>query len=195
MDCTCITWCVWGIVLLLVAGFLDFATDPVSPWNEVLAVLFGVGAGLTLDEFALWIYLRDVYWAEEGRASFDAVVVAAALGGLVVLWLAPFDLPRNTSSVTTLFIAVTLDVALSAAAILKGKPMLGLIGVFIALASLIGLVRLAAPRSFWARRLYGAEGPKLARAEARWARITTRRRRIANAIAGAPELDAAHPPE
>src|SRR5436305_12889856 len=52
---------VWGIVLLLMSGLLEFATAPDSPWNEILAGLFGVGAGLTLDEFALWIYLRDVY--------------------------------------------------------------------------------------------------------------------------------------
>src|SRR5947209_13257649 len=85
---------VWGIVLILVAGFLEFATAPSSPWNEVLAGLFGVGAGFTLDEFALWIYLRDVSWAQEGRASFDAVVVAGLLGSLVVLGVAPFDLPN-----------------------------------------------------------------------------------------------------
>ncbi len=41
---------VWGIVLILLAGFLGFAVNPVSPWNEVLATLFGIGAGLTLDE-------------------------------------------------------------------------------------------------------------------------------------------------
>jgi len=38
---------------------------------------FGVGAGLTLDELALWLHLKDVYWAEKGRRSFAAVVVAA----------------------------------------------------------------------------------------------------------------------
>src|SRR4029077_7958772 len=107
---------VWGISLLLVAGFLGYAVNPVSPWNEILAALFGIGAGLTLDEFALWIYLDDVYWAEEGRASLDAVVVAAVLGGLVVLGLAPFDLHNNTSSLTTLFSATAIDVALSALA-------------------------------------------------------------------------------
>jgi hypothetical protein len=53
---------VWGIVLLLLAGFLSFVTRAKSPWEEILAALFGVGAGLTLDEFALWIHLRDVYW-------------------------------------------------------------------------------------------------------------------------------------
>ena len=41
---------VWGIVLLLVAGFLGFATSARSPWEEILAGAFGVGAGLTLDE-------------------------------------------------------------------------------------------------------------------------------------------------
>src|SRR3954454_14271805 len=45
---------VWGIVLLLFSGFLGFALDPKSPWSEILAAGFGIGAGLTLDEFALW---------------------------------------------------------------------------------------------------------------------------------------------
>ena len=53
---------VWGIILLLTTGFLGFTLNPDSPWNEILAAGFGVGAGFTLDEFALWVYLRDVYW-------------------------------------------------------------------------------------------------------------------------------------
>src|SRR5215468_7223514 len=57
---------VWGILLLLVAGFIEFALGPSSPWLEILAALFGVGAGLTLDEFALWVHLDDVYWTEQG---------------------------------------------------------------------------------------------------------------------------------
>jgi hypothetical protein len=44
-----------------------------------------VGAALTLDEFALWVNLRDVYWEREGRRSIDAVFVAAGLGGLVLV--------------------------------------------------------------------------------------------------------------
>ncbi|HTA15654.1 MAG TPA: hypothetical protein VK781_12435, partial [Solirubrobacteraceae bacterium] len=46
---------VWGICLMMSSGFLDFALAPLSPWSEVLAAVFGVGAGLTLDEFALWV--------------------------------------------------------------------------------------------------------------------------------------------
>ena len=97
---------------------MSFAVNAVSPWNEVLAALFGIGCGLTLDEFALWIYLRDVYWAKEGRASLDAVVVAGAVGGLVVFGVAPFDLPNNTGSVASLAVSVLIAVALAALAIL-----------------------------------------------------------------------------
>lgn len=183
---------VWGIVLVLTTGFLGFALTPSSPWDEILAGAFGVGMGLTLDEFALWIYLRDVYWAEEGRASLDAVVVAAALGGLVVLGIAPFDVPNNTSSVTALLVSVLLVTVLSAWAILKGRLWLGLLGVFIPLASIVGVCRLAAPGSAWARRFYGADGRKLARSQARFERTKARRRRLADTIAGSPSVPPAN---
>src|SRR5438270_5195041 len=110
---------VWGIVLLLLCGFLSFVTKAKSPWEEILAALFGIGAGLTLDEFALWIHLSDVYWTEEGRSSFDAVVVAAVLGGLIVVGVAPFDLSRNAGSIETRAISVVVDVFLALVAIVK----------------------------------------------------------------------------
>jgi hypothetical protein len=175
---------VWGIVLLLLTGFLSFVTKATSPWEEILAGLFGVGAGFTLDEFALWIHLRDVYWAEEGRSSFDAVVVAAVLGGLIVVGAAPFDLSKNAASIETLVIAVVVDLFLALLAILKGKPMLGMIGIFIPLVSLVAAIRLASPRSWWARRWY--HGKKLARSERRWLRIKARHKRVVNAILGPP---------
>jgi hypothetical protein len=56
--------------------------------------------------------------------------------------------------------------------------------------SLVGAVRLASPRSFWAERFYKPGGRKRARAEARWERIDARRRRLYDAIAGAPEASA-----
>ncbi len=74
---------VWGIILMLLCGSLGFAIDQGSPRTEILAGLFGVGAGLTLDEFALWVHLRDVYWSEEGRSSFDAVIGAAVIGAVM----------------------------------------------------------------------------------------------------------------
>jgi hypothetical protein len=177
---------VWGIALLLVAGFLGFATSARSPWEEILAGAFGVGAGLTLDEFALWIYLRDVYWAEEGRASLDAVIVAAALAGLVLLGIAPFDLPHNASSLGSIALSVLIALVLSALAILKGRPFLGLIGLFVPPASVIAICRLAAPSSPWARRFYPEGADKLERAQRRFMDARLRRRRLADAIAGAP---------
>jgi len=177
---------VWGIVLLLIAGFLSFVTKPTSPWEEILAALFGIGAGFTLDEFALWVHLRDVYWAQEGRSSFDAVIVAAVLGGLIVLGAAPFDLQRNASQVETLVIVVVIDVLLAVLAILKGKPMMGMIGLFIPFVSLVGAVRLAAPGSAWARRWYRPGSKRLARAEGRWRRIKARHKRVVDAVLGPP---------
>jgi hypothetical protein len=178
---------VWGIVLLLLTGFLGFVIAPVSPWTEILAGAFGVGAGLTLDEFALWIYLRDVYWAEEGRASLDAVLAAVLIGGLIVLGLAPFDLPNDAPSVATVLVTVLVAVLLAAAAIFKGKPFLGLVGIFLPPVSLVAAVRLAAPGSPWARRFYTPDGHELARSEARYARIAARRQRLGDAIGGAPD--------
>lgn len=177
---------VWGIVLLLTSGFLNFVLKPGSPWAEILAGGFGVGAGLTLDEFALWVHLEDVYWTQEGRISLDAVVVAALLGGLIVLGLAPFDLPNQAGSISSLVIAILIDLLLSALAILKGKPILGLIGVFIPPVSLVGAGRLAAPSSPWARQRYPPDGVKMAESRVRFERVRSRRRWLSNAIGGAP---------
>jgi hypothetical protein len=73
---------VWGILLLLLVGY-GWLWQPTS-WRprtvgRILAFLYGVGSGLTLDEFALWLNLRDVYWEREGRASIDAVLLFSAL--------------------------------------------------------------------------------------------------------------------
>lgn len=77
---------VWGILLLLVTGYLGFAFDPRTA-REPLAALFGVGAALTLDEFALWLSLEDVYWTKQGRRSVDVVIMASAVLGLVLVGL------------------------------------------------------------------------------------------------------------
>jgi hypothetical protein len=70
---------VWGILLLLTMGYLGLATEPSSPWLELVAIAFGIGMGLTLDEFALWLNLEDVYWTEKGRQSIDAVIITAGM--------------------------------------------------------------------------------------------------------------------
>jgi hypothetical protein len=78
---------VWGILLLLVVGYvalMEFGTrSPVSNLVTRLgAVAFGIGAALTLDEFALWLNLQDVYWEKQGRLSVDAVLI---FGGILLV--------------------------------------------------------------------------------------------------------------
>lgn len=82
---------VWGILLLLVVGYvwLIEAGTTSSLLSSITAILYGVGAALTLDEFALWLNLQDVYWAGPGRESIDAVVIFAGLLS-VGIWGAPF---------------------------------------------------------------------------------------------------------
>jgi hypothetical protein len=75
-----------GIFLILVTGYLSSALH-LREARTVVAIFFGIGAALTLDEFALWLHLKDVYWSTQGRRSIDAVIVAATLAGLVVLGL------------------------------------------------------------------------------------------------------------
>jgi hypothetical protein len=178
---------VFGIVLLLLAGFA-LALQPPSPWLEIFAAGFGIGAGLTLDEYALWLHLEDVYWAEEGRRSVDAVVIAALIGGLLLLGFLPFSTDDGAIPIIVSVLAVLL---LSTLAILKGKIVMGVAGVLFPLVGLIGAIRLAKPDSFWAQRRYEPGSRKLARAERRYERHTRRYQRFQDSVAGAPEEPAA----
>ena len=156
---------VWGILLMLFCGFLSFAAPLQSPWWHVIAIGFGIGAGFTLDEFALWVHLEDVYWSEAGRMSFDAVVCTFAFAVLVVLGTRPFGLDEPASIWGTAA-AVTAIVALALICFAKGRVLLGVIGVFIPVVAFFGAVRLAHPASIWAKRRYG--DARMARAQARF---------------------------
>src|SRR5215210_2126409 len=71
---------VFGIITIMVVGWAAVTSgDLGDPAQGIAAVLFGIGTGLTLDEYALWLNLKDVYWEKQGRASIDAVIVAAAV--------------------------------------------------------------------------------------------------------------------
>ncbi|HEY0316977.1 MAG TPA: hypothetical protein VGC49_01645, partial [Solirubrobacterales bacterium] len=96
---------VFGIVAMMIAGTLGFAVHGAGPWAEICGFLFGVGAGLTIDEFALWVYLDDVYWAEEGRRSVDAVVIAALIGGMILMGFAPVG---SGAGVVTIVVTVVV---------------------------------------------------------------------------------------
>jgi uncharacterized membrane protein len=157
---------VWGILLLLAFGYLGIAVDPPSPWREVVAVLFGIGMGLTLDEFALWLNLEDVYWSEKGRQSIDAVIVAACLLTITLLglgfWIDVLQAVlvflgiggSRLSGAESTALLVPFQVAgacLAAICVLKGKPFMGIVGLFIPVVALVGAIRRAQPESRWTR--------------------------------------------
>jgi hypothetical protein len=86
---------VWGIALLLLVGYLwliqvgSGATPRSHHLGRVTAVLYGSGAALTLDEFAMLLHLEDRYWGPAGRASRDAVLLFGAFVS-AGLWGGPF---------------------------------------------------------------------------------------------------------
>ncbi|MGA8272332.1 MAG: hypothetical protein WB919_12295 [Candidatus Sulfotelmatobacter sp.] len=94
-----------GILILLLVGYgwlADIGTgvdDSSILLSRLMSILYGVGAALTLDEFALWLNLRDVYWSAEGRSSIDAIVLFGALLAASA-WGAPLlqSRPKKKSS-------------------------------------------------------------------------------------------------
>ncbi len=175
---------VWGIVLVLVAGLIEFRYSPESPWAEILAALFGAGAALALDEFALWLHLEDVYWSAEGRKSIDAVMVAAVIGAAMLMQVNVFGLEEETTeSAWAVAIVLAFHFAWVIVAVLKGKLKVGLVGIVVPLVALVAAIRLAKPTSFWARRRYDEK--KMARARHRFSDQYQRRwDRIRDSIGG-----------
>jgi hypothetical protein len=75
---------VWGILLMLVVAYawlVQLGTrEPSFDWASRLSPLaFGIAAALILDEFALWLQLKDVYWEQDGRLSVEVVAIAFGL--------------------------------------------------------------------------------------------------------------------
>lgn len=77
---------VWGILILLLVGYgwlldLGRSHSPLSIFfSRLISVGYGVGAALTLDEFALWLNLEpDAYWSSAGRLNIDAVILFGSL--------------------------------------------------------------------------------------------------------------------
>jgi hypothetical protein len=154
----------------MIAGAGGFASLGDSPWLEIFAFAFGVGAGLTIDEFALWVYLEDVYWADEGRSSIDATVIAAAAMMLALLGFTPFTIEDGSiGAVLGTVLSALFVFLLVAICFAKKRVMHGAIGFFVFPIALYGACRLGKPDSAWARRRYGERKPKKqARAEARF---------------------------
>ncbi|HEX6538244.1 MAG TPA: hypothetical protein VF155_03580 [Candidatus Dormibacteraeota bacterium] len=171
---------VFGILIMLIAGSLQFAYGSTGPPADGLAALFGIGAALTLDEFALWLRLDDVYWTAEGRSSVDAVFIAIALTGLLLSDFTPLGLGDFASGFNwEASLIVVLNLFCVLIAIYKGKAVIGSLGVMVPFVAQIAAVRLAKPSSPWARSRYAEGSAKLQRArvrfgaryQARWNRV------------------------
>jgi hypothetical protein len=162
---------VFGIVTMMISGAVGFTVLGDGPWAEICAFAFGVGAGLTIDEFALWIYLDDVYWAEEGRVSIDATVIAAAAMGLILLGFTPFSLETGSlDEAIGSIVSALLVFGLVALCFAKQRLLHGTIGFFVFPVAIYGAARIGKPGSPWGRRRYADRNPaKQAKAEERFA--------------------------
>lgn len=152
---------VFGIVSMMIFGALGFAFLGSSPGSEICAFGFGVGLGLTIDEFALWVHLDDVYWAEEGRSSIDATVIAAALMLLVLLGFTPFSFETGSfEEIVFSLLGALLVFVMVAICFAKQRLLHGTIGFLFLPVAIYGAARIGKPNSPWARRRYGRRRPK-----------------------------------
>ena len=194
---------VFGVVTMIVSGIAiitiyDDGTQTSGAW---LAALFGAGAALVLDEFALIFYLKDVYWEEEGRSSVDAVFVAIAVTGLLLLGLRPLELINvtsfrhdpNTWVRIGIVVSSVANLALAAIVLLKGKIWTGLVGLFVVPLLVIGAIRLSRPGAPWARWRYTSRPKRMERAvnrERKLRRPVIRAKiYIQDLIAGKPSIE------
>ncbi|WP_406149767.1 hypothetical protein [Streptomyces sp. NBC_01012] len=184
-----------GVVLTVVGGFGAVAGGSHGVTAGILAVVFGAGAGLVLDEFALILHLDDVYWTEEGRQSVEVVVLTASLVLLVLAGFSPLGVDELTGQEQQDRLGVVLtyvvNFGLVLIALFKGKARMAVVGTLVPFVALIGATRLARPASPWARRFYRRRHRARARAVLRAYHHDVRwvgpRRRFQDLIGGAPD--------
>jgi hypothetical protein len=160
---------VWGIVTVMITGYVGVTIAPPSPWHEIIAVFFGIGMGLALDEFALWLDLKDVYWSEQGRKSIDAVIIAATITGLVLVGFSAWiEVAKDVADVVFAVVGTfgILGILIAIVNLAKERLVYAVVGLLIPPVGLVIAFRLARPHSLWARLFY-REGKK-ARSEERF---------------------------
>ena len=191
-----------GVILVMVSGvsMVTLAVDGGVPEFTVASIFFGIGAALVLDEFALILHLEDVYWAEDGRTSVDAVFAAVAVAGLLILGFNPlsfFDVgiwrDDHTLAVRAAVVGLAvLTLLLAVIVLMKGKVWTGLVGMFITPLLFIGAIRLSRPHAPWARWRYTDRPRKMHRAleRERWLRrpVVQAKLWLQDAIAGMPHF-------
>jgi hypothetical protein len=155
-----------GVILMGLSGlvaFSQFGDEEIV--FEVVAIVFGIGGALTLDEFAMLLHLKDVYWSQEGRTSIDALIMGVALAGLFLVSSAPFDAnSRHPDDPKAGFFAfLACNVVFAIITFLKKKPFLGVFAIFIPPVGWVAAVRLAKPDAPWAHVFYDPDRGRAAR--------------------------------
>jgi hypothetical protein len=170
-----------GIVLVLVSGLLLAATSgSKSTSRDLIAIVFGVGAALILDEFALVFHLEDVYWTERGRISVEASILGVLTTGLMLVASSPFGSSGDSAGVRliAIFSFLAFNVVFAVVALLKGKFVLGTAGIFLAPFGWTGALRLAKPYSPWAHWFYRTSRGSAARRAKRQRKLARATRRF-----------------
>ncbi|MFC8781465.1 hypothetical protein ACIQUP_11845 [Streptomyces nigra] len=188
-----------GIILTVIGGFCAVAGGQRGFGSALAAVIFGMGAGLVMDEFALILHLDDVYWSEEGRKSVEVVVLTVALVGLLLLGFAPFGVDglddEELQNRGTVLGTIGGNFLIALLALFKGKAKMALFGVVIPFVALFGAIRLARPTSPWAKRFYRrrprARAKSLLRSYHHDRRWLVPSRKFQDWLGGAPDIEPA----
>ncbi len=178
---------VFGILIIIGTGILLVSATPHGAALDAAAAIFGVGVALTLDEFALWLHLDDVYWTNEGRKSVDAIFCVLAVTGALIGGANFLSGRVGTGTWWSSVSVLALDLLLSVICLLKGKITTGVIGIVISFVALVGAMRLAKPGSWWATHRYASRPQRAARAAHRYGPGYQQRwNRLRDLVAGAP---------
>jgi hypothetical protein len=73
-----------GILIVSTVAGLSLRVDERIRRHPLMAVAYGIGMALIVDEFALLLDLKDVYWAKQGRTSVDLAITLSAAGATVL---------------------------------------------------------------------------------------------------------------
>jgi hypothetical protein len=178
---------VFGILIIIGTGIVLVSAMPKGAALDAAAAVFGVGVGLTVDEFALWLHLDDVYWTSEGRKSVDAIFCVLVITGTLIGGASFVTGRVGTAAWWSSVAVIAVNLLLCMICLLKGKIVTGVIGVFIGVVALVGAVRLAKPGSWWAAHRYASRPRRAGRAARRYdQRYQDRWNRLRDLVAGAP---------
>ncbi len=178
---------VFGILIIIGTGVFLVSQTPRGTALSAAAAVFGVGVGLTVDEFALWLHLEDVYWATQGRQSVDAIFCVLVTTGALIGGTSFVAGAVGTAEWWSSMATIGINLALCVICLLKGKVVTGVIGLVIGVVALIGAIRLAKPGSWWAVHRYASRPRRAGRAARRFdQRRMERWNRLRDLVAGAP---------